>query len=807
MKKILILASALIVLTALIAQAQENADYYSRNDFLLAPAGSFEEGLVGFANPANLAALESMENRFFWSSDGVDASSFKNWGFFFGVPHFGFSVVRQESGVSHVTDYRLSIAGGSPKRMLGIAYSWASGDRSLFGRERMLSVGALKRPCKFASLGLIGNFSLESDWNEGIAEIGIRPLGTSLLTLFADGAIQRDMRFSDAPWSAGAAVQVAPGINLVGRYFNSEAFTVGVTINFGFQGFGGQSHYDCDQKHSGYSYHIRFGGMRPSIFPEMIDKNRRYASIDMKGKVDYLKYVLFDERTLRLIDILNDIRAAVDDSRVSAIAMNLSSTRVLPEHAWEIREELKAAQQAGKKVIIFIDNADMRSYHLASVADRVVMDPEGFIELYGFAMGRTFFKGTLEKLGLGFDEWRFFKYKSAAEALSRDKMSDADREQRQDYVDDQYELVRDDVCQSRSLSPEQFDNLIDEHGFFMPGKAVEMGLVDTLARWSDKDKILKNLTGRKLRGISAKKLEPNALPQKNWGQNPKITVVYGLGVCAMDSGIKARWLERVFLKLEKDRSVKAVVFRVDSPGGDGMASDLVAEALKKCAKKKPVIVSQGQVAGSGGYWISMYGTEILAGPNTVTGSIGVIGGWIYDKGIGEKLGMTSDFVKRGKHADLGSGITIPFINQTVPARNLDSEERGEVETIIRAFYNQFVEKVAGGRNMPVDEVRKIAEGHFYSGIDGEEIGLVDEIGGLMTALAVAREKAGIRVDEEIETVEIPKRKGWYHFRPKMSPIPFELEDNDVYRYIRMATEQPGRPLPMLIPGTYPSWEE
>jgi len=528
--------------------------------------------------------------------------------------------------------------------------------------------------------------------------------------------------------------------------------------------------------------------------------------MNLKGRVDYHKYVLFDRDTHRLFDILNDIRAAVEDERIRALALNLSAMHVRPEHAWEIREELKKARQAGKKVIVFIDNAGMTAYHLASVADKIVMDPEGTIMLEGYVLGLTYLKGTLEKLGLGFDEWRFFKYKSAAETLSRDKMSEADREQRQDYVDDWYELVRAEVCEGRRFTPEKFDRLIDEEVFFLPDMALNAGLVDTLARWSAIGKVIKNLTSQSLRGLATKNLMANVLPPQEWGERPKIAVIYGLGVCAMDEGIKARWLERVFLKVAETPSIKAVVFRVDSPGGDGMASDLVAEALKKCRAKKPVIISQGQVAGSGGYWISMYGDTIVAGPNTVTGSIGVIGGWLYDKGLSGKLGMTADHVKRGAHAELGFGISLPFIGAQIPARNLTAEERAKVETLFMKFYDGFVQKVAKGRNMPVEEVRKIAEGHFYSGTDGKAIGLVDEIGGLLTALAIAQHRAGLKPDQKIKIVEIPLNKGLFNFSPKISPLTTNLENDPVLQYVKMFSERRGQPLPMLLPGTYPTIE-
>jgi len=808
-KKLIFATIAAITILGIItlsAGAQDRPGYYERNEFLMASPGSYYEGLLGFSNPANLAVQKGTEHRFYWSTDGVDALSFNNWGYFFGTKGFGFGIQRQEIGDLYVTDYRLALGGGHPDRMFGLAYSWTSGNKGAFGRERLLTVGTMQRPCKYFSGGLIGNFSLESEWNEGIAEIGVRPLGDSKLTLFADGSIQRGMKLSDAPWSAGAALQVLPGIHLIGRYFESEAFTVGFSLNFGFGGFGGQSHFDPDQNHSQYSYHARLGNMRSSYLPYILDKEKRYAAFSMKGTVDYQKYILFDDDKIRLMDILQDIRAAYRDPRIGVIAMNLSAMKVRPEHAWEIREELRKARSVGKKVIIFFDNIAMTGYHLASVADKIVMDPEGALVLSGFVMGRTYMKGTLEKLGLGFDEWRFFKYKSAAEVLSRDKMSEADREQYQAYVDDRYESMREDVCSSREIPVVLYDNLINEEGFLTSRVALQAGMVDTLARWSDIGKIMERLFGMKYRGLSSKRLLENCLPQDNWGQNPQIVVVYGLGECAMDSGIKARWLEKVFLNLEKRKKVKAVVFRVDSPGGDGMASDLVAEALKKCSEKKPVIVSQGQVAGSGGYWISMYGDKILAGPSTVTGSIGVIGGWIYDKGIGDKIGMTADHVKRGKHADLGFGIRLPFVGLTIPARNLDEYEYAKMEKIIKEFYDTFVGKVAAGRNMSIDFVKEIAQGHFFSGIDGKELGLVDDIGGMMTAIAVARQEAGLTRDQEIELVEIPKHKGLIKFSPKIPFLPVEIENDPVYKYIKMVTDNPRQPLPMLVPGTYPDFE-
>ncbi len=785
--------------------AQPLPGYYSRYSFLFAPPASYQNGLVGFVNPANLRFVNGFEAELYWNQNALDSSAPRDWGLFTGGRVFGFGMMRQHVGDVSVTDYKISLSMGKPSLAFGASYGWSAGAKEAFGRERVMTIGGILRPFSRLSVGLVGNFSVDSRAREGIAEIGIRPFASPWLTLFADGALMRNESLADAPWSVGASVQPIKGVSVVGRYFSTEAFTVGLTFQLGRAGVASQGSWNAEGDYAATTYMVRVGGRQPSFFTPLLNKNKMYVSMDLKGPVAYLDYRYFKTGVHRFYRILADIQAAQNDPRVSALAINLSRTRITPENVWEIREALKDFRHSGKKVVIFLDNAGMNLYHLASVADMVVLDPEGSLMLPGYIMGRTFLKGTLDKLGLGFDEWRFFKYKSAAEALSREKMSDADREQRQAFLDDWYELVRADVCEARRIPSQKFDEYVNNHVFFMASEAVEAGLVDTLGRWSDRKKLLKSLTGKKLSSVPTSDLLDNTVATQQWGELPQIAVVYGLGVCDMDKGIRARWLEKVFRKLEKKKNVKAVVFRVDSPGGDGLASDVVAEALKKCSKKKPVIVSQGQVAGSGGYWISMYGDEILAGPNTITGSIGVIGGWLYDKGISKKMGMTSDYVKRGKHADLGFGVTMPVLGLTIPARNLTPEERQRMEHYIKAFYDIFVKKVAQGRGLSEERVRQIAEGRIYSGLDGQQVGLVDEIGGLMTAIAIAREKAGIPVDREVQIVEIPAHKGVF-------PNPLEegfsvrlrSEDEMVLEYLRMLSEHPGKPLPMLQPGSYPT---
>lgn len=781
--------------------AQQFTPHQYRHTFLQNGAASYQNGLLGYANPAASAMLQRFNWRYYWTSDETENLGIQNWGILTGAEGVGFGAIRTNLGNHKVTDYNISFASGNRSAAFGIGYRWTTGDGRFFGRENLISAGWIIRPSRYLSAGLVGNFSTRSSAKEGVLELGVRPLGIPVLSVFGDFSLQKDQQLADAAWSAGAALQVVKGIHLTGRYFDNERFTMGFSISWGGERFSGQSHFDSEQDRQFNSFSVGYGDYTPSVFEDIFSKRKHYVAMGLKGLIDYQKYKWFDN-SQRFMDILQTIENARRDPAVEVVALNLSAMRIYPEHAWEIREALRAVKTDGKKVVIFVDNAGMTGYHLASVADVLMMDPQGSLQLPGYVLSRTYLKGTLEKLGLGFDEWRFFEYKSAAEMLSRDEMSAADREQRQALVDDSYALFQKEVAASRNIDREKLSGIIDEKVYLMADDARAEGLVDTLCRWSELDGVISKLTGAKKIPLPGKYLAVRANVVEQWGEPARIAVVYALGECAMDSGIRARWLEKVFLGLAKAHQVKAVVFRVDSPGGDGMASDVVAEALKKCAAKKPVVISQGQVAASGGYWISMYGDSIVAGPNTITGSIGVIGGWVYDKGIGDKLGMTSDLVKQGAHADLGVGVRLPLLNLQVPARNLTMEERERVKDLFLKMYDGFVGKVAAGRKMPVDSIRSIAEGQVFSGTDGLANGLVDKIGGMQTAIEMARKMAGL--DDNYRIVEIPKYRGTFNSN-FLSPFAIgkSVEEDPVIRFIKTMSERPGYPRPMLLPGDYP----
>lgn len=786
----------------IILLAQDYSSYYHRYNMLHAPPSSFQDGMLGFVNPATLGLGQAPEGRFYWTTDEEKTWSFKDYAILVGGQNFGFGMVQQRMGDKKNIDYSVSLGFGSQAFAFGVAYDWSNGD-AFFNRQQRFKAAAIARPFKQVSVGINSFWGLESRTTEAIFELGLRPFGSPTFTLFADALIT-EAKMERGTWSAGAVWQPFAGIHLVGRYFDTEAFTVGFVLDLGHGSIGMQSHY-TDQEYGYNSYMLRSGGFKNNIVQKAI-KNIGYVPIKIDGTVEHQKYVLFDQGTVRFYDLLRDIKAASNDPRISTIAVNIAGMRIRPEHAWELREELQKAKENDKAVVICFEEVGMTGYHVASVADLVVMDPMGMVLMPGLVMGRTYLKGTLEKLGLGFDEWRFFTHKTAMETFSRDQLSEADKEQIGAYLDAWDQLLLEQITESRQFSDSTWRDIVNNQGLFSGKSALEAGLVDKLDRWSNVEEIIKEREDRKLLKFNRSALWDNAVSAEQWGERPRIALVYGLGVCDMETGIRARFLGRVFEKLQKDNTVKAVVFRVDSPGGSGMASDVVAEALKKCAEEKPVIVSQGQVAGSGGYWISMYGDKIVAGPNTITGSIGVIGGWIWDEEFSDKLGMTADFLQRGDHADMEFGITLPLLGITVPARNLTPEERSRIEEWIRTHYDDFITRVAKGRDMTKEKVDSLGQGRFYAGVDGVKNGLVDEIGGLMTALEWAKEQAGLDKEDEFELVEIPKSRGLLEFLYGMTIVE-KLEQDPVVRYIKMITEQPYAPVHMMPPGSYPGVEK
>lgn len=773
--------------------------YYMRNDFQLASPGALKFGLYGYDNPALLSYVREFDMLFAWSDNNSRVFDFYQWGVFAAAPNVGFGLSREKVVSDYVTNYSVALGTGNRSFSSGVSYNFTTTNNSLLDKSDLLTVGTLIRPMPFISVAAHYTSAVNVKGWETVGEVGVRPFGNETITAFADYIVHRTPQLHKEYWSVGTAVEVLPGVRVAGRYFNNNAFNIGFQFSLGTVGVETQSHYDVKGKYAYNTYGIRVGAYDRTIMHRVIPSAPKYVSMEMNGVIGYQRFMLFDN-TKTLSDVLSFIEAAKNDPSVSGIALNTSGMISDREKLWEIREKLKEFKSAGKKIIMFIDRGGMDLYHFASVANTIVMDPFGTLSLEGYIMGNTYLKGTLEKIGVGFDEWRFFKYKSANEALSRENMSDADREQRQAIVDAWYAIAKNDICESRKFTSMHFDSLVNTKVIFLAAEAKELGLIDSIGRWDVVNDIVKAETGKEDGFTSARALAAFHQPyDAQWGEPPKIAVIYALGVCAMDEGINARSLVKVVEDAVNNSQIKAIVLRIDSPGGDALASDYIAEAMKKAKGKKPIIVSQGFVAASGGYWLSMYADTIIAAPGTITGSIGVIGGWLYNKNLKETLGMSTDFVKAGAHADLGFGFRFPLVGIGVPDRNLTADERARMETSIKTLYKDFVTKVSSGRKMSYEQIDSIAQGRVWSGLEGKRNGLVDLIGGLETAMLVAKERAGIPKDQNVTLVEMP-RKGLFDFSvlmPKLFGIEQNIMNNPTVDLVKFWVERNGEPLLML----------
>jgi protease IV len=767
--------------------------YYSQSEFNLTSPGAMRYGLYGADNPALLTTLSSPDILVTWS-DFKGWKSINHWGVFTAVPNFGFSINREKFEGNAVTDYKISAAMGDNSFGLGFGYGWSNGDENFFRRSKMFTAGTFMRPFKNLSLGIIGNFPADG-FNEGIIDLAIRPLGNEIISVFADYVFRESRPDNDIKWSAGAAIEPLPGIRFSARYFDNKFISTGLEYSLGRIGLFTQAHFSED-KYSHNTYGIRMGSYDRNLF-DHFKKDAAFVEMNLLGGMKYQRFRFLDNSNT-LLDFLNYIKASKEDKSSAGVVLNLSGMSINREMVWELRKELLDLKSSGKKVFVYFDRLDINGYHLASVADKIIMDPIGSLTLEGYLFGRTYFTGTLEKIGIGFNELRYFKYKSAYESFAREEMSKADEEQWSKIIDSYYNLARNDISTSRGLSHPAFDEIVNKTPFFLPEDALKRGLIDTIARFDKIQDIIKKSEGDDKYFISHNSLAAYRNPEDNyWGEKPVVAVIYALGVCAMDEGINARQLVKHVDGALTNPNVKAVVLRVDSPGGDALASDLISEKIKEHKGSKPVIISQGYVAGSGGYWLSMYGDTIVAAPNTITGSIGVIGAWVYNKDLKNKLGVATDFIKRGDHADLPFGMTFPLIGLTLPDRNLSEEEEAIFRNSIEKSYEMFVNKVAEGRDLNREKIREIAQGRVWSGVDGKEIGLVDVLGNLNTAIEIAVKKAGLKKDE-YQVIEIPE-PGFLDFNmfmPRIAGFKLNVEDPDIQN-LKFRIRSMGQPMPII----------
>jgi protease-4 len=476
---------------------------------------------------------------------------------------------------------------------------------------------------------------------------------------------------------------------------------------------------------------------------------------------DYVPYDplrrFFGNTDQSLTNLIQQFKKAKVDKRIKVVVLEIDMSGAGWGKSEEIREAIADFRSSGKPVYAYMEYGMNKEYYIASACDKIYLAPPGELFINGLAADVMFFRGSLDKLGIYPDIFQIGKYKSAGDTFTRKDMSDAHREFMNSLLDDLFNRYVDAIAQGRGKTSEQVRAIIDDAPYGAL-KAKEIGLIDGVTYREELDKELKAKLGYKeadqlkiVKGSEYSEVEPESL---GLNEGEKIAVIYATGDIGSgqsenspngSQSIGSDTLSKAIDDAREDKSIKAIVIRVDSPGGSGLASDIIWHSVVAAKEKKPVVISMSDVAASGGYYIACGASKIIAEPSTITGSIGVVAGKPVLKGFYDWIGVSNEYILRGKNAGL--------FRET---EKFTPDERAKFEDWIKTtYYNDFVPKVAKGRDKDAAYIDSIAQGRVWTGFQGKERGLVDEFGGLDRAVEVAKDLAKIPKDKGVHRVILP----------------------------------------------------
>jgi protease-4 len=458
------------------------------------------------------------------------------------------------------------------------------------------------------------------------------------------------------------------------------------------------------------------------------------------------------EKSSSLKDILSAIKEAKENNKIEGIYLDVSYLSTGTASIDAMRRALTDFRESGKFIVAYADNYTQKGYYLSSVADKVFLNPQGLLLLTGLASQTTFYKGILKKAGIEMQIFKVGTYKGAVEPFMLDKLSDANREQITSYQQGVWNNIVSNIASARNISKDNVNDFIDKGYMFSSAeKAVECGLVDELKYREDAENYIKELigieSGKKLKTISMAQMK-NIKKKVPVRKTDQIAVIYAEGEI-MDSDNTPRYsddnyitekLADELIKLKKDDKVKAVVLRVNSPGGSAYISEQIWKQVNDIKKEKKIVVSMGNVAASGGYYISCAADKIISEANTLTGSIGVFGIFPNATGLFDKMDLTTDVVKTNIYSDYGD-----------ISRPMRDDEKALMQGYVEHIYDVFLTRCSEGRGLTKEEIDNVGQGRVWTGEQALGRGLVDEIGDLHRAVEVAAELAGL-TDYGVKTI-------------------------------------------------------
>lgn len=541
---------------------------------------------------------------------------------------------------------------------------------------------------------------------------------------------------------------------------------------------------------------------------ESAKKSVQWAEIKLSGALPEGPSLpgLFGELSESLNRIFERLDQAGNDKKISAIVLRIENPQIGLGNVHELRSKIQAVKKSsGKPVYALLETAMTTDYLIATACDKIYMPEPGLLMLTGLRAEVTFYKDLFEKLDIEADVLRVGKFKSAAEPFTRSEMSPEFRQELEEILDGQFNLIVNTIAESRKLTPEQVEQAINS-GPHVPSAAKEFGLIDEIRYADELEEIAKSEEGvrefKLVERYGRKKVDTNfdgfsgmikmmnllmgVDPNAKRSTASQVAVIYASGAIISGRGtsgpfgedmIGSETMVAAINEAAANKRVKAIVLRVNSPGGSAVASDIIWRALEKV--DKPIVVSMGNVAASGGYYISMGADYIYAEPGTITGSIGVVGGKLALEGLFKKLGMNTSVVSRGENSGALSVLN-PF----------SDSERAAMQKMMNEIYEVFTRKAAEGRKMEQDKLKELAGGRIYTGVKAAEIGLIDEVGTLDQAVAKAVELAKLD-PENFERLLLPKPTS--PFEQMFGPLDAETRS-------RVATQSVEESVRAILPG-------
>lgn len=475
------------------------------------------------------------------------------------------------------------------------------------------------------------------------------------------------------------------------------------------------------------------------------DNDPDFSSVDFFGGAS----------TVGLANIKRAINAAKENDNIKGIYLRAGFFSAGQAGLKEIRDALLDFKTSGKFIISYDEVYGESGYYLSSVSDEIYLNPSGMLEFNGFASEVVFLKGMFKKLEVEPVVFRVGDFKSAVEPFLLDKMSEENRLQTETFLRDLNEIALKEIAESRAIDLERITEINQQMLVRKVKDAQELKLVDNL--WYE-DQVIDHMKEKmgleeddKINLINVTRMN-SAASSKNKLSKNRIAIIVAQGDIVdgrSEDAISSEIFKQEIRKARKNDDIKAVVIRINSPGGSALASEVIWRELEECSKVKPVIASMGEVAASGGYYIAAAADTIVAQPNTITGSIGIFALWFNAQGLlNNKLGITTDVVKTGDFSDFGS-----------VSRQLSEGEKMIFQNQIEQGYDTFLSRVAAGRNMSKEDVMKVASGRVWSGVRAQEVGLVDVLGGLEDAIKIAAVKADIEKDYRV--IYYPESKPWF----------------------------------------------